>query len=167
MNSLLTLSVIAGLCSGALADTESKDKPAPQREGATETANKDAKPKNPSHYREGRKTFDGTGKYYMGREIAYVMGHQAIRWLERSNRENEEAPSKAIAALNLKPTDVIADIGAGSGYYTFPPRPARPQGKSHGGRHSARDDCLLWRARRRSSGSPMSKRILAKWMTRS
>ena len=62
----------------------------------------------PSHYSKGRKTFDGTGKYYMGREISYVMGHQAIRWLERGNREEEEAPSKAIAALNLKPTDVIA-----------------------------------------------------------
>ena len=129
MNSLLTLTVIAGLCSVALADPQSKDQPAPQREGTTETASKDAKPKSPSHYHEGRKTFDGTGKYYMGREIAYVMGHQAIRWLERSNRENEEAPSKAIAALHLKPTDVIADIGAGSGYYTLRLAPLVPKGK--------------------------------------
>ena len=83
----------------------------------------------PSHYSKGRKTFDGTGKYYMGREISYVMGHQAIRWLERGNREEEEAPSKAIAALNLKPTDVIADIGAGSGYYTFRLAPLVPKGK--------------------------------------
>ena len=36
----------------------------------------------PSHYSKGRKTFDGTGKHYMGREISYVMGHQAIRWLD-------------------------------------------------------------------------------------
>lgn len=83
----------------------------------------------PSHYSKGRKTFDGTGKYYMGREISYVMGHQAIRWLERGNREEEEAPSKAIAALNLKPADVIADIGAGSGYYTFRLAPLVPKGK--------------------------------------
>ncbi|NIP94841.1 MAG: hypothetical protein GWO24_15910, partial [Akkermansiaceae bacterium] len=76
------------------------------------------KPEEPI-YTEGPQTRDGTGKYYMGREIAFVMGHQAINWLERSNREDEEAPSKAIAALALKPTDVIADIGAGSGYYTF------------------------------------------------
>ena len=34
----------------------------------------------PSHYSKGRKTRDGIGKYYMGREISYVMGHQAIRW---------------------------------------------------------------------------------------
>ena len=83
----------------------------------------------PSHYSKGRKTFDGTGKHYMGREISYVMGHQAIRWLERANREEEEAPSKAIAALNLKPTDVIADIGAGSGYYTFRLAPLVPKGR--------------------------------------
>ena len=83
----------------------------------------------PSHYAKGRKTFDGTGKHYMGREISYVMGHQAIRWLERANREEEEAPSKAIAALNLKPTDVIADIGAGSGYYTFRLAPLVPKGR--------------------------------------
>ena len=83
----------------------------------------------PSHHSKGRKTRDGIGKYYMGREISYVMGHQAIRWLERSNREDEEAPSKAIAALNLKETDVIADIGAGSGYYTFRLAPLVPKGK--------------------------------------
>lgn len=62
---------------------------------------------------------DGIGKFYMGREIAHVMGHPAIGWLERDEREREEAPSRAIAALELRPTDVIADIGAGSGYYSF------------------------------------------------
>lgn len=62
---------------------------------------------------------DGIGKFYMGREIAHVMGHEGINWLERDNREEEEAPSEAIAALDLKPDAVIADIGAGSGYYTF------------------------------------------------
>ncbi|WP_367872690.1 class I SAM-dependent methyltransferase [Luteolibacter sp. Populi] len=64
-------------------------------------------------------TPDGIGKFFHGREIAQVMGHPAIDWLERGEREQEEAPSKAIAAIDLKPTDVIADIGAGSGYYSF------------------------------------------------
>lgn len=72
---------------------------------------------------------DGIGKWYMGREIAHVMGHPAIGWLERDEREREEAPSRAIAALNLKPTDVIADIGAGSGYYSFRIAEKVPQGK--------------------------------------
>ncbi|MFP6857447.1 MAG: methyltransferase domain-containing protein [Roseibacillus sp.] len=111
---------------------ETKTKPQPKPESKPEpgpAANTvPPKPKE-DIYSQGRKTFDGTGKYYMGREIAYVMGHQAIRWLERADREKEEAPSKAIAALNLKPTDVIADIGAGSGYYTFRLAPLVPNGK--------------------------------------
>lgn len=64
-------------------------------------------------------TRDGIGKFYHGREIAHVMGHQAADWLERPNREEEENPSKAIEALKLKPGEVVADIGAGTGYYSW------------------------------------------------
>jgi ubiquinone/menaquinone biosynthesis C-methylase UbiE len=53
-----------------------------------------------------------------GRIFAPVMGVAGAGWLERDEREQEEAPSKAIEALDLKPGMVIADIGAGSGYYT-------------------------------------------------
>lgn len=53
-----------------------------------------------------------------GRRIADVMGHQGAAWLERPEREAEEAPSKAIAALNIQPGQTVADIGAGSGYYS-------------------------------------------------
>src|SRR5262245_21074237 len=59
------------------------------------------------------------GKFYMGREIAHVMGHAAATWLERPEREEEENPKKLIELLALKDGDVVADIGAGSGYYTF------------------------------------------------
>ena len=53
-----------------------------------------------------------------GRVLAPTMGVEGAAWLDRPEREQEEAPSKAIAALGLKPGDVVADIGAGSGYYT-------------------------------------------------
>jgi ubiquinone/menaquinone biosynthesis C-methylase UbiE len=53
-----------------------------------------------------------------GRVFAPVMGVGGAGWLERPEREDEEAPSKALDALALKPGMVVADIGAGSGYYT-------------------------------------------------
>ncbi len=72
---------------------------------------------------------DGIGKIFMGREIANVMGHPGIGWLERTEREKEEAPSKAIAMLGLAPDATIADIGAGSGYYSFRIAGHIPDGK--------------------------------------
>jgi len=61
---------------------------------------------------------DGIGKFYFGREVAYVMGHQAADWLERPERQEEERPDLLLNALKLKPGEVAADIGAGTGYYT-------------------------------------------------
>ncbi|RFC44179.1 MAG: Ubiquinone/menaquinone biosynthesis C-methylase UbiE [Verrucomicrobia bacterium] len=61
----------------------------------------------------------GTGKVYMGREISHVVGHQAITWLERPERIGEELPDEVIRNMEVKPTDVIADIGAGSGYFSL------------------------------------------------
>ena len=60
----------------------------------------------------------GTGRFYMGREIAHVMGHQAADWLERPEREQEERSDLLVPTLKLKPGDAVADIGAGTGYYT-------------------------------------------------
>ena len=72
---------------------------------------------------------DGTGKVYMGREISHVMGHRGAAWLERPDREAEEAPGEVIDHMDLAPDDVVADVGAGTGYFTFRIAPRVPQGK--------------------------------------
>ena len=58
---------------------------------------------------------NGIGKFYMGREIARVMGHQGIRWLERANRDEEEGLTLLVDCLGLHAGMTVADIGAGSG----------------------------------------------------
>jgi SAM-dependent methyltransferase len=85
-----------------------------------QTGRKPAGKKTESRY-EFRQEHDpnGIGKFYMGREIAHVMGHQGAGWLERPEREMEEKPSKLIELLKFEPGQVVADIGAGSGYHTF------------------------------------------------
>lgn len=72
---------------------------------------------------------DGIGKVYQGREIAKVMGHEGYQWLERPQRATQENPLDAIASLDLKSTDTVADIGAGSGYFTFRIAPLLTAGK--------------------------------------
>jgi SAM-dependent methyltransferase len=69
-------------------------------------------------YQNVARTPDGIGKAYFGREIAGVMGWQAAAWLEREEREQEERGSLLIEELQLRPGMVVADIGAGSGYYS-------------------------------------------------
>jgi precorrin-6B methylase 2 len=59
---------------------------------------------------------NGIGKFYMGREIAHVMGHRAAGWLERPERQEEERTDLLIDALKLKPGEMVADIGVGTGY---------------------------------------------------
>ncbi len=78
----------------------------------------DARPVE-ARYETGRKTRDGIGKYYFGREIAQVMGHQGASWLERPEREEEERTDLLLAELKLKAGDVVADVGAGSGYFSW------------------------------------------------
>lgn len=59
---------------------------------------------------------DGIGKFYLGREIAHVMGHQAADWLERPEREAEEKTDLLVESVKLRPGDAVADIGCGTGY---------------------------------------------------
>ncbi len=71
----------------------------------------------------------GTGKIYMGREIGRVMDHEGAAWLDRPSRELDESPDKVISNLDLKSGDVVADIGAGTGYFTFRISPLVTEGK--------------------------------------
>ncbi len=61
---------------------------------------------------------NGIKKWYMGRQIAQVMSHYGIDWLERQEREMEENTSQLLKNLALKPGMIVADIGAGSGYHS-------------------------------------------------
>ena len=69
-------------------------------------------------YRSVRPSLDGIGKVYMGREIASVMGWQGAAWLEREEREQEERGDLLLRELQLRPGMNVADVGAGTGYYS-------------------------------------------------
>ena len=73
----------------------------------------------PFSYSQRTPSRDGIGKVYMGREISFVMGHRGIGWLERRSREREERTDLVIKNMELAKDDVVADIGAGSGYFAF------------------------------------------------
>jgi predicted methyltransferase len=53
-----------------------------------------------------------------GRRFAPVMGYQGAEWLERRERDDEEAPEVALNVLKIPAGASVADIGAGSGYIT-------------------------------------------------
>ena len=72
---------------------------------------------------------DGTGKIYLGREISQVMGFAGKEWLERAERAREEGVAAALENLPINSKTVVADIGAGSGYYTFRIAPLVAEGK--------------------------------------
>ena len=76
--------------------------------------------KDGERYEYRRPTRDGSGKIYLGREISRVMGHEGARWLDRPTREREERTDLLLGALGVQAGDVIADVGAGTGYFSLP-----------------------------------------------
>lgn len=82
-----------------------------------------------SVYEHRTPTVDGTGKLYMGREISLVMGHLGAGWLERPTREREERTDLLIERLSIESDFVVADIGAGTGYFAFPIAERVPEGR--------------------------------------
>lgn len=70
-------------------------------------------------YGQVARSADGIGKTYMGREIAGVMGWEGAQWLERRSRAREERPDLLLQVLAIAPGMTVADVGAGTGYYTW------------------------------------------------
>ncbi len=70
-------------------------------------------------YSTTRPAYDGIGKVYMGRQISQVMGHLGAGWLDRSKREQEERTDLLVEMMSLKPDEVVADIGSGTGYFSM------------------------------------------------
>ena len=102
-SALLAFTVLVALTAASSA--------AAQKESPKELA------KEAPRYKSIAASRDGIGKLYMGREIAGVMGWQGASWLERDERQQEERGDLLLRELGLKPGMVVADIGAGTGYY--------------------------------------------------
>lgn len=80
-------------------------------------------------YETGTASRDGRGRFYMGRELAQTMSYHGVPWLERAERIDEERPDEVVAAMELAEDHLVADLGAGSGYFTFRMAARVPQGK--------------------------------------
>ncbi|MBL7700367.1 MAG: class I SAM-dependent methyltransferase [Chitinophagaceae bacterium] len=72
---------------------------------------------------------DGIGKFYFGREIARIMDASGSDWLERPQRSQQENTDEIVKSMQLEPSTVVADVGAGTGYYTFRISQLVPDGK--------------------------------------
>ncbi len=96
---IFVLAVLASIVTIAAADTRGSDA-TPVYETRTPSGN-------------------GIGKIYMGREIANVMSHLSMGRLDRPGRERDERTDLLVAALPVEDGDAVADIGAGTGYFSF------------------------------------------------
>lgn len=77
------------------------------------------RPQQDSIYTHKSPSDGGTGKIYFKREIAHIMDFKGSAWLERNSRQSEENSNLTIEKLPIDKNSVVADIGAGTGYYTF------------------------------------------------
>ncbi len=58
-------------------------------------------------------------KTYMGRRIAQTMHYTGAAWLLRTSREREEACSRMLQELRLRPGMTVCDLGCGNGFYSL------------------------------------------------
>jgi len=107
-SAVLLFAVLAGFAAGVGFGVEFQN-----NSNAQSQKTKAAEPSRYSFRKEHDR--NGIGKFYMGREIARVMGFGGVDWLERPQRQTEENLTLLVKSLKLKPGMVVADIGAGSG----------------------------------------------------
>lgn len=77
------------------------------------------RPPEAQYEKRAKQDRNGIGVFYMGRHIAQVMGHEGATWLERPEREREEKTELLVDLLKFRPGEVVADIGAGTGYVSL------------------------------------------------
>ena len=99
-------------------------------------------PKQDNIYAHKTASEGGTGKFYYDREIAQLMDFSGSPWLERNTREVEENANLAISKLPVTNNSVVADIGAGTGYYTFKIYGMVPKGKVYA--EEIQDDAVTY-----------------------
>jgi ubiquinone/menaquinone biosynthesis C-methylase UbiE len=56
---------------------------------------------------------------YAGRPIAQTMSYLGADWLDRPDRDAREQPDRVLDSLKLAPAMTVADVGAGTGYFTL------------------------------------------------
>ena len=117
---LSALLLLAG-CAGGSAMARAGDGGSPNQASAASAGT--------TEYLSGPATPDGIGRYYMGREISQVMGHLGAGWLERESREAEERTDLLMEFLLEQGGTTVADIGAGTGYFSLPWAAGLPGGE--------------------------------------
>lgn len=117
LSGILWLLLANGFLSSAASAQDAAVQEKPVAEDAPKSDDPDADLPRNAHRYSYRRDHDpnGTGKFYLGREIAQVMNFHGAPWLERPEREEEERLSALVKLLKLSPGMHVADVGAGSG----------------------------------------------------
>jgi SAM-dependent methyltransferase len=110
---LRALTVLAMIAWAGGCGRSSAPRPADDERRGHDTAR--AEPRGEAAHDDGLDRAAGT---FRGRPIAATCSHLGAGWLERPDREQREQPERVLDALRLDPRDTVADVGAGTGYFT-------------------------------------------------